>query len=262
VKYPIPQKWVTLKSGFDVRFGHPIFEEYTIGYITYKLENVRDLDVQASPEEVAADQGLSSSVIFSIVRDKRNNRFETTGGNYQSASLETAGFGGEKKFVKWVLNNRYYHKVVGDLIFRNSTEVGNIFNYAGVPTPPSQKFYLGGPNNMKGFALYSLGPQKVDPDGTIHPLGGSVEAYTLLELEYPLIREAGIKLVAFFDAGNSWSHFPSGALDDPFIIRTDVGFGFRWFSPIGPLRFEWGFPLARRSNEPSPQFQFFIGPPF
>ncbi|MNL63994.1 Outer membrane protein assembly factor BamA [compost metagenome] len=44
---------------------------------------------------------------------------------------------------------------------------------------------------------------------------------------------------------------------------ADVGFGIRWFSPIGPLRFEWGFPLDRDSdyNEAS-VFEFSIGTPF
>ncbi|MEM9488486.1 MAG: BamA/TamA family outer membrane protein, partial [Myxococcota bacterium] len=44
-------------------------------------------------------------------------------------------------------------------------------------------------------------------------------------------------------------------------IRTSVGFGFRWFSPIGPLRFEWGIPLDRQEeqNEEPLVFEFTIG---
>jgi outer membrane protein insertion porin family len=41
---------------------------------------------------------------------------------------------------------------------------------------------------------------------------------------------------------------------------TSVGFGFRWFSPVGPLRFEWGFPLNRRIDiDQSSLFEFTIG---
>jgi outer membrane protein insertion porin family len=138
--------------------------------------------------------------------------------------------------------------------------VGQITGYGGEPIPPSQKFYLGGPNNMKGYNLFLLGPQTISSRGFPQPLGGNVEAFSLFEVEYPLIREAGIKGVLFFDAGNTWERLPSEG--EPFVIRTDVGFGFRWFSPIGPLRFEWGFPLARKANEDSSVFQFFIGPPF
>ena len=79
--------------------------------------------------------------------------------------------------------------------------------------------------------------------------------------EYPLIKEAGIKFVTFFDVGNNFSVFPDGT-NIPFTVRMDAGFGLRWFSPIGPLRFEWGFPFAKRDYEQSPVFSFFIGPPF
>jgi outer membrane protein insertion porin family len=57
----------------------------------------------------------------------------------------------------------------------------------------------------------------------------------------------------FYDPAVAWSLYKS------------VGFGFRWFSPIGPLRFEWGVPLDRRKNaqgvyiDKSLDFQFTIG---
>jgi outer membrane protein insertion porin family len=42
-------------------------------------------------------------------------------------------------------------------------------------------------------------------------------------------------------------------------IRQSAGFGFRWFSPIGPLRFEWGLPLQPLPGEESMVFEFTIG---
>ena len=89
-------------------------------------------------------------------------------------------------------------------------------------------------------------------------VGGQKEAFYNGELEFPLITEAGIKGVVFYDMGNA---------DDELVIpdfRSNTGFGFRWFSPIGPLRFEWGFPINPRGDnvdQPS-QFQFMIGSPF
>jgi outer membrane protein insertion porin family len=77
------------------------------------------------------------------------------------------------------------------------------------------------------------------------------------ELEFPMIKEAGIKGVVFFDIGQAEEVIHQEA------FYSDVGFGFRWFSPIGPLRFEWGFPL--RYNPASPDrivFDFSIGAPF
>ncbi|MBI2712635.1 MAG: outer membrane protein assembly factor BamA [Bdellovibrio sp.] len=262
IYFPIPNKYNVKKLGFDFRLGHPI-AEFTNLYLTYRFEGIQDLQVNGNiPADVFqkianADNGILSSIALNVVRDKRNNRFETTGGNYQSLSLEVAGVGGDLKFVKWTANNRYYHKLLGDLVFRNNVEVGHIMGYGGLDVPPAQKFYLGGPNNMKGYQMFLLGPTTPDLQGNPFPLGGIFQAFTTVELEYPIIREAGIKFVVFFDAGNAWSRFP---LDD--IIRMDAGFGFRWFSPFGPLRFEFGYPLNPRAFDTSPVFQFMIGPPF
>ena len=94
-------------------------------------------------------------------------------------------------------------------------------------------------------------------------IGGNLEAYENLELEFPIIDKVGIRGVVFFDAGNAWnleSQFckttPAPQFDQrraallqlpeqprPTCARR-TGFGIRWFSPLGPLRFEWGFPLA------------------
>jgi outer membrane protein insertion porin family len=260
VVFPVPNKYTTFKLGFDLRLGHPVYD-FTYAYITYKNEGLQlqNPDPSIPTEMITADQGVLSSVVWSVVRDKRNNRFETTGGNYQSTSFETAGLGGDKYFLKLILNNRFYTKVVGDLVFRTSQEIGNIWQTTDRPLPPSEKFYLGGPNNMKGFGLFLLGPQTTNSQGNPLPLGGAFEAFSLFELEYPIIREAGLKFVTFFDVGNCWAQAPDFS---NFSIRSDVGFGIRWFSPIGPLRFEWGFPLDRKPSEQTPTFQFFIGPPF
>jgi outer membrane protein insertion porin family len=68
-----------------------------------------------------------------------------------------------------------------------------------------------------------------------------------------------LKAVTFFDAGNAFASFPTA---QEFNLLAAAGFGIRWFSPIGPLRFEWGFPINRRVDESDSVFQFFIGPPF
>ncbi len=264
ILFPITGKYNSRKLGADIRFGVPL-SEYTRGFMTYKFESLRITDVQdpsLTADIIAPDNGLLSSVILSVVRDKRNNRFETTDGNYQSVTFETAGLGGDKHFFKWDVNNRFYKKVIGDLVFRNSTEVGQILAWSGYGLPPAEKFYLGGPNNMKGFEFFTLGPYVVSADGRRKvPLGGEFQAFSLFELEHPIIKEAGLKFVAFFDVGNSWGG--SGANDSAKLaVRADYGWGIRWFSPIGPLRFEFGYPINPQAFESSSVFQFFIGPPF
>jgi outer membrane protein insertion porin family len=272
----IPDRYTTRKFGGDVRLGYPI-ADYLNAYITYKRERLRIESIELpNPDdfdlrEIQQDTGLLSSLVWSMVRDRRNNRFETTSGSYQSVSLETAGvagLGGDKRFLKVIANNRYYTRLVGDLVFRNSTEYGESHGQEGDIVPPSERFYLGGPNNMKGFNFYSVGPQRAKyvanatntaTTKTLVPLGGTYEFYSLFEVEHPIVKDAGLKFVVFYDIGNVFSERPEfGNL----TLRQDAGFGFRWFSPIGPLRFEWGFPINRRPDDDSSVFQFFIGPPF
>jgi outer membrane protein insertion porin family len=254
---PIPNKYLTRKLGFDIRLGYPLNDEIDF-YLTYKNEGMT-ITERVDPTVDTSLDDLSSTV-YSVVRDRRNNRFETTAGSYQSASVETAGLGGDKQFLKWSVNNRFYTRLVGDLVFRNSTEYGQMAMVGNKGVPPSEKFYLGGPNNMKGYDTFMLGPTRVNSKNVLEPLGGMVQMFSLFELEYPLIREAGLKWVVFYDAGNAFGKFP-GRKDENFTIRTDAGFGLRWFSPIGPLRFEWGFPLNARGKSDA-VFNFFIGPPF
>lgn len=267
----IPDKYTTRKFGGDIRLGYPI-AEYTNAFITYKREklSIESIEIQTPDaqdlQDLAEDTGLLSSTVFSVVRDRRNNRFETTGGSYQSLSLETAGvagLGGDKSFIKAIANNRYYTRLIGDLVFRNSTEYGEAHGQDGKPVPPSERFYLGGPNNLKGYNFYSVGPSrtKVNSLGQTYtvPQGGRAEMYSLFELEHPIVRDAGLKFVVFYDIGNVFAERPDfGNLQ----LRQDAGFGFRWFSPIGPLRFEWGFPINKKPEDDNSVFQFFIGPPF
>jgi outer membrane protein insertion porin family len=141
------------------------------------------------------------------------------------------------------------------------------------PVPVSELYYLGGINSVRGYRLLSLAPTipagaAVRPDSELFDFssGGDKHLTLNLELEFPLFDKVGIRGVVFFDAGNA---FAPGKYSDPSVslsLYKSVGFGFRWFSPIGPLRFEWGIPLNRRRDRISGayldqalDFQFTIG---
>jgi outer membrane protein insertion porin family len=75
----------------------------------------------------------------------------------------------------------------------------------------------------------------------------------------PIVKQAGISTVVFFDAGNAfgdpWGEGSINIVD----LRAAYGFGVRWFSPMGPLRFEWGFPINPREDERRVVFDFSMG---
>jgi outer membrane protein insertion porin family len=145
------------------------------------------------------------------------------------------------------------------------------------PTLIFEHYFLGGFNTIRGYTPRSLGP--VERVGSLDPtngleefrIGGDKQFFFNLELEFPILEQVGIRGVVFFDAGNAYgadenlfylgngpTEFLAGADcggQKCFDPRTDlgplglfksIGFGVRWFSPIGPLRFEWGVPLNAR----------------
>jgi outer membrane protein insertion porin family len=154
--------------------------------------------------------------------------------------------------------------------------------------PIYERYRLGGITDVRGFPLQTLGPRIASPASYRDPsfqfisergiaVGGNMQLYYNLEIEFPIIESVGIKGVIFHDAGNTWNLEdslcePAPASGDPttapcavdlLALRTSVGFGVRWFSPLGPLRFEWGFPLARRPRyEDAVEFQFTVGNAF
>ena len=113
---------------------------------------------------------------------------------------------------------------------------------------------MGGINSVRGYRYLSISPTRRVP-GTLRPdaplvpfaTGGDKQVVLNLELEFPLFEKVGVRGVLFADAGNAFA--PGKFRDDEvsYSLYKAVGFGFRWFSPIGPLRFEWGIPLDRRT---------------
>ncbi len=225
--------------------------------------------------------GLTSSLGTSIVMDKRNNRLFPTQGFYTSAATSLAGgvrindtdvlsiFGGEFNQVETTYNFRLYQPLVprtDHLVLRFNTTIGALFSTDGQPIAYIHRYRAGGINSVRGFNWYSLGPVIRAPasDDPVHAdedliVGGTQTWINNLEIQTPIVRGAGISGVVFFDAGNAFGDpWGKGNLE-PFGLRTALGAGIRWQSPIGPLRFEYGVPLKPRENERKSVFDFSIG---
>ena len=249
------------KHGADVRVGHPIFE-YTRLFLTYRYEDNKVTNVINDGIKPEVENGSASSMQASIIRDRRNNIFEPSNGYYASSSLEYTGLGGTMRWVKTELEGRYYKPIWGDLVFRSRFNAQQLFKTTPREIPRVEKFSMGGARNMRGYSLEDIGPRRLARNTTtnrdeIFNFGGLFSVLATLEFEHPLIKEAGLKWVAFYDAGNVFEQRIGE--NDNYALRSDYGFGFRWFSPIGILRFEFGFPINPRANEASNQFIFDIG---
>ena len=182
--------------------------------------------------------------------------------------LEFAGLGGEKKWIRNTVEGSWFKRVYGDLVFRSHLKTSKLTKIGGQRIPNGEQYSLGGSRNLRGWeSSEAIGPMQsikttgVNADGSTftyykdYNIRGLHSIFTQIELEHPLVREAGLKWVIFADAGNVYSEYMGE--DGDYSLHVDYGFGFRWFSPIGVLRFEFGFPLGPRSNGNS--FNFDIG---
>lgn len=264
-----------IKTGADIKLGHPVFE-FTQLFLTYKLENSyvnhsTIIDKTIFPNRLM--NGYTSSLGASIVFDKRDDRYDPREGYYWSAGSDFAGLGGDRHYLRTALNAKYFHPLFWDFIFRLNLTGGNISSLGTDQVPPNELYVMGGLFSLRGYDFLSVGPtqrissnlEDLSPDarkanpalaGQPITVGGHNQVLANAEIEFPILKEARLRGVFFFDAGNAFDDWR--ALSQPKLL-LDIGWGFRWFTPIGPLRFEFGYPINKGGET---KFFFTIGPAF
>ena len=172
--------------------------------------------------------------------------------------------GSENEFVRTVARTRFYFPLFWKVVFKTNTTFGYVNSLDASAIPLFERFLVGGIFTVRGFERNSIGEKLLiadEPDQNLRTMdiGGTKELIFNAEIEIPIFPEVRILGVIFFDAGNAWGDHEDF---NPIDLRTSMGFGIRWHSPVGPLRFEWGFPLAPRPGEDPMVFEFTIGNSF
>lgn len=249
----------TKKSeGFGLRSGYRINEDWTLsGGFRYEVSTVSNVSVYASQlikDQVGTKQ--TNSINASISRDTRNDAFYPTDGSYFSYYLELAGgvLGGDNYYIKSIIDGSKYFLLPWTHSLSFHGQYGFVTGYSGKTVPIYERFFLGGMYSLRGFKTRSIAP--TDPV-TGDVLGGSKELYGNVEYLFPLIKEAGVRGVVFFDVGNAYN---GGFMPPEF--RYSTGVGIRWYSPMGPLRLEWGKNLNPKDGEAGARWEFSIGTVF
>jgi outer membrane protein insertion porin family len=218
---------------------------------------------QASlPVQQAALNGPAwvSTVGNTVAYDSRDNKKNPKSGIYTEIKQDVAGIGGDEKFIRTTGDVRYYHEVAPDIVAMGRVQGGFAAGWDGQQVPLMNSFF-GGPQMVRGFAPNGFGPRDLTPGSTMDNVGGTRYFVSTAEVQSPiptLPSEFGLKLAVFADAGSVWGYggpvyFPSFGksiqLADSTFVRSSVGAGLVWDSPLGPLRVDYAFPLTKTSYD-------------
>jgi outer membrane protein insertion porin family len=228
---------------------------------TYRKVLVDAATLMIAPEEIPlfSQPTLVSEFGASWIREHRDNPADATRGSFNSVdfSLAEKPIGSSSSFTRIFFQDSTYYPIGRRLVFARSVRFGLMNPLAGtlstdIPLP--ERFFAGGGESDRGFGLNQAGPR--DPV-TGFPVGGLAMLVFNQEIRFPMkLPLIGSKLggALFYDAGNVFSRlgaitlrtapsaFSQTSGDLSYFSHT-VGFGFRYNTPIGPVRVDLAYQL-------------------
>ena len=247
-------------AGGDVRLGHPL-GEYSRVNVLYRASQDRIFDVaDAASVNLLSEQGThyTSLVGVSLIRDTRDSVFEPTRGSNSSVGFDFAGVGFGEKWLRVVSSTSYFYPTPWlDHVVGARISGGYSLGWAKSSVPLFERFYLGGANSIRSFKAQEVSPQ--DSSGT--RIGGNLQLLANVEYTVPLFY--GVRAAAFYDVGNVWGpDIGAGQKFDITDLKQAIGLGFRWVSPFGPIRVDYGLNPNPKGNEKFGNFSFSVGSAF
>jgi outer membrane protein insertion porin family len=271
-----------LRTGFELYLRRRLFE-LVEARLSYRMELVEIFDVDrnpnplAVPPQVARPDGsltndgvadvfqaaegeeLVSKVGLTFLRDTRDTLIFTRQGNRSTISNELAGLGGDVNYHKVEAKTAHFIPTFDTLeqsisIIARAGAVSPWGNSAEVPF--YDRFYLGGPDSLRGFDFREVGPR--DPDDADESVGGNT--YSMVSFEYLFRVAEPLGLVVFYD----WGFVNTDDYDFSMSNYADNwGVGARILLMGSPLKLDFGIPITSPDKVgDGAQFNFSFGTRF
>lgn len=251
-------------TGGAVRLGFSLNEFVSNSVrLGYEETDISDIDAGASVF-VQNEEGTKDSLMLSnsVVFDSRDSRLLPTRGSRIEWTVSHSGLGTDIKYLRnEVLVSRHFPLTENGVVLSGALRGGHLLDIDD-STPIFENFNLGG-RNLRGFDRAGIGPR----DGSTNDaLGGRMMAGHTLELRFPIpgIDDAGVNGVLFSDGGivTDFQAESNPVVQSSDIYRVSAGVGLFWSSPLGPLRFEFGFPVVEADEDIDQVFSFNFGTSF
>lgn len=235
--------------GAGITLSYPLlaFTRGSLGYV-YDLANISNIgnDAPGSIKDLKGEN-LKSSVTPALRFDSRDNTFVPTKGSSHSFSFEFAGIGGDIGFMKYIGETAWYLPLFWEFVLAPHAKGGYVNKTKYKNLPDYEKFYMGGIGSLRGFERDDLAPKDSDNNA----IGGDKFVQFNLDLTFPIMKDQGLFLSAFFDTGKVYGDNEDIKLK-PGDLRQSAGLGMRWMSPMGPIRLEYGFILDQKESDHGP----------
>ncbi len=234
------------------------FGSFNRGDVILTLEQVDvNVDDDASQELLDEDGSYNQvSVGFKITRDTRNRIIFPSKGAKTVALLKLSG--GTESYTRFDFQHARYLAPFSrfpDHIIILRGGVGVAGGMSGGDVPLFDRMFLGGSNTVRGFEYRAIGPQDINDE----PLGGKLSVWHSVEYMFPIISR--VYGACFIDTGNVYEKIGDFGDRD---MNVGIGLGVRLNLPIGPMKFDYGFPIVTDefTDDEDPQFHFSMGTSF
>jgi outer membrane protein assembly complex protein YaeT len=252
---------------------------------TYRHVLVSNLNIAPQDVPLFSQPTKISGPSFAWVRDLRDNPADPSRGRFYTVDLGLfpERLGSTASFMRIFAQNSSFTPLGHQLVFARSTRFGleTPFGSAlSTEIPLAERYFAGGGSSLRGFGLNQAGPRD---NTTGFPLGGLALLVSNQELRFPMrvpFLSGGVGGALFYDVGNVYQDLrhitlrPTPASPSELnYLSHSVGIGFRYATPIGPIRIDMGYllnspqftlPTAPSGLAQLRRFQFFLsfGSPF
>lgn len=223
------------------------------GGLSYRNEKYRDIARQKSESSQLLvpyfiyDQVVTDDRIKSYYGHHINMMIEAA----NDGILSSTSFARLQTKLKSIIPINLNDNISG-LRFIGRGQFGQVWHDRQEKIPPTLRFFAGGSETVRGYRFESLGPKEINSKGKSIIVGGDRLIVISTELEKQIYNNWSTAL--FYDAGNAYNTWDNWADN----LKSGAGFGVRWQSPLGALRFDFAKPLDKESDEW--RIDFNIGP--
>ena len=252
-----------VSSGAGARFGVPFSEIDTV-YFGVNLEQTSIRPGNNLPNayvEYMQQFGYTStSLPFTIgwARDGRDSALVPTRGILQRFNSDLSA-SGDARYVRTNYQIQQYTPLTKKYTLALNADLGWGQGLSNRPYPLFKNYFVGGLGSVRGFQQSTLGPS--DSTNSLY-LGGPKKIVLNAELMAPFPgagNDRTLRLFAFTDVGRAFGENEKIKLGE---LRSSIGVGLSWISPMGPLRFSYALPMKRQVADKIQRLQFQIGTSF